>query len=229
MKLASETLTVLKNFSTINDSIFINKGKVLQTTSPKDKTILAKAEVKDVFPVDFGIYELNKFLSILTLGKDAPELEFDEHHVIISNLAGRSKLKYRFAAKEMIVTPPDKKITMPPIDIKFTLTQEDFDWIMKTASILQSPNFAVESDGDNPRLTVFDASNDSAHTNSIDLDIESSGSSYKMIFKTQNLKMISGTYDVEISSKGVSHFNNTKDSIQYWIANEFGSKFEQGK
>jgi hypothetical protein len=218
MKLSNETLTILKNFSTINSGIYFNAGKTLSTVSPT-KTVLARAELKDEFPDSFGIYDLNNFLSVLSLGKDAAELEFDNAHVIVKALGGRSKIKYRVTDKAMIVTPPDKGINLVSVDVSFTLTAEDYDWITKTANVLQSPHIAFESDGKQFKIASFDIANDSAHVNSIELEVPVS-ESFRYVFKTENLKMIPGTYKVEISAKGIGHFVNEKDSVQYWIAME---------
>lgn len=217
MRLSSETLTILKNFSTINAGILFEEGNSLSTVSPT-KTVLAKAVLKDDFPQEFGIYDLNNFLSVISLGKEAAELEFDAAHVIVKSLGGRSKIKYRFTDKTMIVTPPKKKIILESVDITFVLTAEDYDWITKTANILQSPNIAFEGDGDILKMTSFDSSNDSAHVNSV--EIGNTDSTFKYTFKTENLKLIPGAYAVEISKKGVSHFFNEKDSVEYWIAME---------
>jgi hypothetical protein len=119
----------------------------------------------------------------------------------------------------MIVTPPEKEITLPSVDVSFTLSEEDYNNIMKVASVLSSPHIAVESDGDAVQLVAFDAQDNSAHTNSIQVG-EGDGKKYKIVFKTENIKMIPGSYAVEISFKGIGHFKNTKDDIQYWIAFE---------
>lgn len=222
MKLSEQTVKVLKNYAAINQGILFKKGNTIATMSPQ-KNILSEAILVDNFPQDFCIYDLNEFLSVWSLNSDT-EIEFDDKNAIFKFLNGRSKIKYRFAEKTMIVSPPDKKITLPSIDVKFTFTAEDFAWIQKTASVLGSPHVAIVSDGSAVSITTFDAANDSAHSNSIDIDIKPD-SSYKMIFKTDNLKMISGSYDVEISSKGIAHFKNTKDNIQYWIATEAGSNY----
>ena len=225
MKLSNETLTILKNFANINSGIFFKQGKKLSTVSPS-KTILAEVELGDEFPQDFGIYDLNKFLSVVSLYKDNAELEFDAVNVTVGS--GRSKTKYRLTDKTMIVAPPDKQLTLPSTDVEFTLTADDYDWVIKTANILQSPNVAVESDGDVVKLVMFDASNDSADISSIDLDVQPQGKRYKLVFKTENLKMIPGSYTVQISSKGISNFKNEKTNLQYWIATEAGSSKYEG-
>jgi hypothetical protein len=215
MKLSNETLTVLKNFSSINQGIQFKQGTKLTTVSA-GKTVLAQANLKDIFPQDFCVYDLNQFLSVHSLHKDS-DLSFDDSNVIFKS--GRSSTKYRKTAKEMIVTPPEKEITLPSVDVSFTLSEEDYNNIMKVASVLSSPHIAVESDGDAVQLVAFDALDNSAHTNSIQVG-EGNGKKYKIVFKTENIKMIPGSYAVEISFKGIGHFKNTKDDIQYWIAFE---------
>ena len=215
MKLSNETLTVLKNFSNINQGIQFKQGTKLTTVSA-GKTVLAQANLKDEFPQDFCVYDLNQFLSVHSLHKDS-DLSFDDSNVIFKS--GRSSTKYRKTAKEMIVTPPEKEITLPSVDVSFTLSEEDYNNIMKVASVLSSPHIAVESDGDAVQLAAFDALDNSAHTNSIQVG-EGDGKKYKIVFKTENIKLIPGSYAVEISFKGIGHFKNTKEDIQYWIAFE---------
>ena len=215
MKLSSETINVLKNFSGINQGIQFKQGTKLTTVSA-GKTVLAQANLKDEFPQDFCVYDLNQFLSVYGLHKDS-ELNFDDSNVIFGS--GRNSTKYRKTAKEMIVTPPEKEITLPSVDCAFTLTDEDYNNILKASSVLSSPHIAVESDGESVQIVAFDANDNSAHTNSIQVG-EGNGKKYKIVFKTENIKLIPGNYSVEISFKGIGHFKNTKDDIQYWIAFE---------
>jgi hypothetical protein len=205
----------LKNFSAINQGIQFKKGTKLTTVSA-GKTVLAQATLKDEFPQDFCVYDLNQFLSVHSLHKDS-ELSFDDSNVIFKS--GRSSTKYRKTAKEMIVIPPEKEISLPSVDVSFTLTEEDYANIMKVASVLSSPHIAVESNGEAVQLAAFDALDDSAHTNSIQVG-QGDGKKYKIVFKTENIKLIPGSYSIEISFKGIGHFKNNKDDIQYWIAFE---------
>jgi len=215
MKLSNETLTVLKNFSSINQGIQFKQGKKLSTVS-SSKTVLATANLKDDFPKEFCIYDLNEFLSVQGLYKDC-EIDFTDSDVIFKS--GKRSGNYRMTAKEMIVTPPEKEINLPSVDCEFTLTAEDYDAIMKASSILSSPNIAVKSDGETINVVSFDASNNAAHTNTVEVG-QGNGKKYSIVFKTENIKLISGTYDVKISFKGIGHFKNTKEDIQYWIAFE---------
>lgn len=224
MKLSNDTLSVLKNFGVINQGIMFKKGKVLRTVSPH-KNILAQASIGENIPEDFGIYDLNNFLSVVSIHKDDPSFEFSEKEVAIVGNKGRSKIKYRFCDPTMLITPPDKNIQMPESEIKFDLTVEDFDWVMRAASVLSSPQIAVESDGTKVNVVTLDLQNDSAHTDSLEIG-DGNGTTYRMVFKTENIsKVMRGSYSVEISSKGISFFQNKDVDLKYWISTEAGSKF----
>jgi hypothetical protein len=226
MKLSNETISVLKNFGAINQGILFKKGKTLKTVS-SHKNILAQVDIKEDIPANFGIYDLNNFLSVISLHKDDPSFEFDEKEVVIVGNKGRSKIKYRFTPVNMIDAPPEKVLTMPDAEIEFELKAEDFDWVMRAAGVLSSPQIAVESDGQKISIVTLDLQNDSAHTDSLEIG-DSNGNKYKMIFKTENItKILPGNYSVFISSKGISHFKNKNISLQYWISTEAGSKFEK--
>lgn len=226
MKLSNETLSVLKNFGAINQGILFKKGKTLKTVS-SHKNILAEVTIKEDIPAEFGVYDLNNFLSVVSLHKDDPSFEFDSKHVVICGNKGRSKIKYRFCEPTMIVTPPEKQLTMPSPEISFELSGEDFDWIMRAANVLSSPQIAVESDGSKIQIVTLDLQNDSAHTDALEIS-DGNGDKYRMVFKTENLsKLMSGSYTVSISSKGISHFKHKTADLQYWITTETGSKFEK--
>lgn len=216
MKLSNETLTVLKNFAGINSGIQFKKGNKIATIS-STKTVLAKATLSDEFPQDFCIYDLNQFLSAYTLNKD-PELAFEERYVIFK--AGRAKTKYTTTEKNMIVSPPEKELSLPTVDGSFTLTDEDLAAILKSVAVLQAPNIAFESDGEKISLTAFNAKDDSAHTNTIEVGDAETDSKFKAVFLAENFKMIPGTYNVSISSKGLASFKNESGTLQYWIAIE---------
>lgn len=224
MKLSSDTINILKNFSVINEGIFIKKGSVIETIS-KQKNILARAEVQDSFSDEFGIYDINNFLSVLSLHGDS-NLEFKDTSIIIKGFSGKSKTTYHKTAKNMIVVPPDKKINMAEAEISFKLTEEEIKWCTRCASTLSSPNMSFKSDGETIEVFCFDTKNDGANINSTQLESKGNGKKYNMIFSTEHLKMIEGSYDVTISSKGISHFKHEKLPIEYWIMSDPGSKYE---
>lgn len=223
MKLSDNTLSILKNFGSINQGIYFKKGKTLKTVS-SHKNILAQCSIGEEVPADFGVYDLNNFLSVISLSSD-PTFEFEDKNVVIVGNKGRSKTKYRFCEPSMIVVPPEKELAMPDPEITIDFSSEDFSDIMRTAAVLSSPQVAVESDGKRINVITLDTANDSAHTNTLELGA-GDGKVYKMIFKTENLsKVLPGSYTVNISSKGISHFKNKDIDLQYWITTEQGSKF----
>ena len=223
MKLSKHTLNMLKNFSDINMSIEIKKGNVLRTVSVQ-KNILAQAELEDEFPKDFAIYELNRFLGAVSLFDD-PELEFNAKSVNIGTT--KHSADYVYCDPSMIVTPPENNINFPDPEVKFTLTQDSLSQVMRASNVLGTPEIAIEGGphpNDSIRIKALDVNNDSTDTFQVVLD-EKSGHTFRFVFKTENMKMVSGNYDVEISSKGISHFSLQGQKLQYWIATESTSNF----
>ncbi len=225
MKLSNDTLNILKNFASINTGIVFHQGKTIKTISG-NKNILAEATITEEIPVEFGVYDLNNFLTVLSLHKEEPVIDFGDKMAVISGLSGRSKLNYRFCDPTMVVAPPAKPIAMPDAEIAFELSETDLEWVIRSSSVLSSPNIAVVSDGSKISLQCFDATNDAASTNTLDVT-DGNGDRFKMIFKTEALKMIPGSYDVRVSSKGVSHFRNKAKDLQYWITTEAGSTYSK--
>lgn len=225
MKLSNETLTILKNYATINPGILFKSGIVISTMSPQ-KNILVDANIVEKFPITFAIYDLNNFLSVISLFKESADLEFDDKHVIIKGLGGRSKIKYRFTSENMVIAPPEKRPVLPSVDVKFNLTVEDFNWLLKCANVLGCPHVSVMSDGEKIMLMAFDVNDDSAHIQSLELTNENPENKvYNLIFKTENLKIIPGDYEVEISFAGIAKFTSSDKNITYFITIETSSKF----
>ena len=225
MKLSKETITILKNFATINSGIYFKQGSTISTVSPQ-KNILADAEISENIPKSFGIYDLNNFLSAISIYNDDVELEFDSSNVYIKGNGGRSKTKYRFTEASMIVTAPDKRPTLPSVDVSFYLSEQDLGWILRQAHVLGSPNIGIVSDGVKVGFNTFDVADDSANENFTELsEFDSGGNSYKLIFKTENLKMLSGNYDVEICSKGIAKFIGKTNNLVYYITLETSSQY----
>lgn len=225
MKLSSETLAILKNFATINSGILFKKGNIISTVSPQ-KNILVDAKIMETIPQEFGIYDLNNFLSTLSLFREGAEIQFEPKHAVIVGMNDRSKIRYRFTDPSMIVVAPDKRPNLPSVDVNFSLSETDFNWITKTANVLGVPNISVKSDGEKVFLTAFDVNDDSAHTNSLELEGVSVNGKYNLIFKSDNLKIIPGNYDVEICSKGIAKFSDPVKEITYYITLETSSTYD---
>ena len=217
MKLSKNTLDMLKNFSDINMSIEIKKGNLLRTVSVQ-KNILAQAELEDEFPQDFAIYELNRFLGAVSLF-DNPEFQFNGKSANIGT--SKHSVDYVYCDPSMIVTPPEKNITVPDPEVKFKLTQDTLSQLLKAGNVLGTPEIVVEG-GSPMNVRAMDTNNDSTDTFHVNLD-ESSDRTFRFVFKIENLKMVPGDYNVEISSKGIARFS--QNQLQYWIATESSSTY----
>ena len=227
MKLSNETVTVLKNFSTINQTLVIKSGNSISTMSAM-KNIVAKAEVSETFPRDFAIYDLNEFLAALSLF-DKPDLDFKESSCwMVTEDGSTSKtLKYWYSDPS-VVTTPTKEVTMPSCEVSFSLSSDILLDIQKAAAVIGVPDMVLtNSKHGGADLKVTDKKNDTANSYSISFDtnIKDQDANYSFWFKVENLKLLPAIYDVEISSKNISHFKNTNVDIEYWIALEPESKY----
>lgn len=215
MKLSDKTLSILKNFSSINQSILVKSGNKIRTMSIM-KTILAEAEVDEHFQKDFAVYDLNQFLNGLSLHQD-PDLDFDnDKYVIIRE--GKRKVKYFFADPEVIISPPDKEISLPSKDICFQLEHSQLDKIKKAAAVYQLDDFSAIGENGTIRLVVRDKKNDSSTEYSI--DVGETDRDFIFNFKVENLKIIPSSYDVVMSSKLISQFTNENYKLNYFIPME---------
>ena len=219
MKLSEQTVAILKNFSAINQNLIIKQGSEISTVSAM-KNIMASAKVEESFPIEFAIYDLNEFLSALSLFEN-PDLDFQENYVLITESGSKGKsLKYWFSDSS-VVTSPNKEVTMPPSEVKFPLQSNVLSEVQKAAAVIGAPDMVLEDD----ELRVTDKKNDTANSYSTSLDTESNGASYKFWFKVENLKLLPGCYDVQVSSKRISHFQNKKLPVGYFIALEPESSY----
>ena len=212
MKLSDNTISVLKNYSTINQNLMINMGSTLSTMSAM-KNIVAKATVEETFEQDVAIYDLNEFLACMSLFQNL-DLDFQDDFVIMKGESNNS-LKYWYSDPS-VVTTVSKAIEMPQCEVNFSLSSEQLSDITKAAATIGAPDMVLE--GGNRRVT--DKKNDTANSYSMNLIEDTSGVDYKFWFKVENLKLMAGTYDVSVSSNKISNFKNTNADIEYFIALE---------
>ena len=223
MKLSEHTVDVLKNFATINQNLVIKVGSTLSTMSAM-KNIVAKADVEESFDKEVAIYDLNEFLASISLFT-SPILDFKESFVTIKEENSSTSLKY-FYSDPSVVTSPSKTITMPSKEVEFTLNGDNLNKLKRAAGVIQAPDLVLEKKSTGSFLTVKDKKNDTANTYSIDVDTKTEGSDFKFYYKVENLKVMDGNYDVEISSKNISHLKSTNKDVEYWVALEPESSYE---
>ena len=221
MKLSDNTLTILKNFAGINQSILVKQGNKLRTISIA-KNILAEAEISEEFPRDFAIYDLNQFLNGLSLHSD-PDLDFVEDSYITIR-EGKRRVKYFYADPNVIISPPEKEIKLPSEDVCFQLETGSLEKLVKAAGVYQLPDISAIGDSGVIRLVVRDKKNDTSNEYSI--VVGETDEQFTFNFKVENIsKIVSGAYNVVVSSKLLSQFTNTKHNLSYWIALEPDSTF----
>ena len=224
MKLSDHTVEVLKNFATINQNLVIKEGNELTTMSAM-KNIVAKAKVEESFEKEVAIYDLNEFLASISLFT-SPILDFNEGFVTIKEENNpKNSLKY-FYSDPSVVTSPNKTITMPSKEVSFKLNGENLNKLKRAAGVIQAPDLVLEKKNTDVFLTVKDKKNDTANTFSIDVDTVADGSDFKFFFKVENLKLMDGDYEVDISSKNISHLASSNKDVEYWVALEPESVYE---
>jgi len=219
MKISKETLEVLKNFSAINPNLVIEKGNKLSTIA-EVKNIMASCIVQETFDKDIGIYDLNEFLSALSLIED-PEFEFgDSSATIKSDL---TSLTYRYADKS-ILTSPERGVNMPEGEVNVELSAEVINQIRKAGAALNHPVVSITTNAGDSKLylQVKDPSNSSS--NMFQQEIASTydpEAAFDFQFLISNLKLIAGDYQVAVSSKLISHWKCINNNpVEYWIARE---------
>lgn len=220
MKLSKATLAIIKNYSTINQNILLKPGSKLTTITPGVATILTEANVEESFPVQFGIYDLNEFLAVLSLFED-PELEFTEKFVAISE--GKSTIKY-FAAEPKTLAVPMRELTFPEPEVVFTLNAATYGMILKSASILKANDISIVGDGSTIKIMVADLKN--ATSSAYNIEVGTTDQEFKANIKIDNIKMLMGDYDVSLSSKKLSRFKSKSSDLLYYVALESSSTFK---
>ncbi len=227
MQLSENTVNILKNFAGINANLVFKPGQVLSTIS-EAKNIMAKAQIYETFGNEFGVYDLNEFLSVMNL-VDAPVLTFEDKSILISNNAGGVKkpnsTKVRYYYSELdILTQPSKDINMPECEVNFDLSGDDLDKIKRAAAVLGHTELMFSCDGGEISAKVFDEKDATANTFDITLETTST-ETFDYVFSISNLKMLPGDYKVSISSRLISNWKNNNIPVEYFIALEKSSKY----
>ena len=216
MKLSNDTREVLKNYASINANLLVKEGNQISTMSQM-KNIVSVATLPDTFEKEIAIYDLNEFLSAMSLFND-PELTFGDKSVRIAQ--GSQDLTY-FYSDPSVVTTPKTEINMPSVDAEFTLTKDTFNQVLKAAAVLGAPDMVLDIGTDSIMdLRVSDRKNDTSNNFSVEVGAESPAKGKKFYFKVENLKLLSGDYNVQVSEKGISRFKNVNKDIEYFIALE---------
>ncbi len=219
MYLSTETVALLKNFSTINQSILIKAGKKIRSMSVM-KNILVEAEIDEEFTRDVAIYDLNQFLNCLSLVPGA-EVNLEENSIVITD--GTNSVDYRYSDPSVISAPPEKELKLPSEDVSVVLTEDHLDTVKKAAAVLQIPDVSLVGNGEVIELTVRDKKN--SGSNSYRIQVGETDTVFQFNLKVENLKLVPGDYDVTVSSKNLAKFESHSRPLVYFVAIEPDSTY----
>lgn len=221
MQFSEQTLSVLKSFSTINKSILMKPGNVLKTITP-EKTLIAQAKIPDQIPSDACIYDLSRFLSILSLHA-APDVEFHDKYFVITE--GKKRTKYTYADISMIHTPPEKEIAIPSADVQVSVSWNDLQSVLKAAGVLQFTEIAFVGQEGKVYLKAVDTSSQNADDYGV--EIGETADEFMIVIKTDNLKLLPQDYQVTLCAKGISEFKG--ENATYIVAIDTKSTYKKGQ
>lgn len=228
MKLSTETLNVLRNFASINPNLVVKPGSGIKTIA-ESKTVLASAQVTEEFPVEFGIYDLNSFLSVVGMIEE-PEFNFDSegNGVTITNEDGSQSFKY-FFSDASVLTTPSKDISMPSCEVEFSLSDGQLNSIRKAATALSCTDVVVLGEEGSGEVTVEVTDVKVSTANRFKLNLGEIAtrpeSGFKLVFNINNFKFLPGDMNIKVSSRLISEFENVQADTKYWVALEKNSTF----
>jgi hypothetical protein len=216
MKISKKTFDILKNFSGIRSSIYVDTGSVIRTVSTA-KNIMAEAKVEEDFTKSFAIFDLGKFIATTTLFGN-PEYVFNDKFVTIKS--NSSSVNYIYADEKM-VEKANKTIKMPALTVEFDLLQSQITEIQKASSVLQLDTICIRhTDAGGIEIVSFDRKiglNSSSNMFSMLLS-DTTKNKFNIFMDIELLKMIPDDYRVEVGGTAVAKFTGKNNSVSYWIA-----------
>lgn len=220
MKLSDNTVTVLKNFASINPNFKTKGGNVIHTISGA-KNVLAKATISEQFPSPFAIYDLGALLSVINLYDD-PELNVLETELVISNDKGMTT-HYSLCSESLFQVKEINKV--PPAVVDVTIKKDQFEQISKFAAALSAADITfVGKKGKNIKIVIADKANPASHKQEFTLP-DTADADFKFFLKVSNLNLLPGDYTVSFAEKAISRFKNNNMEVEYFIALEADSTY----
>lgn len=223
INLSKETLSILKNFASLNSNILVKPGNVLRTITPS-KNGMAEATVSETFDTEFGIWDLNKFLGVISLFNN-PNFEFHEKYVIISG-SGSQKVKYYYSEPKLLTTPT-KNVNMPNSVVSATLSGSDFTQIQKSSAVMQLPDLSFVNKNGSIMAVVTDLKDPTSNNYEVEVGDYDGSADFKFNFQIQNIKLLAGDYDINFAKNTVAEFSNVNTNLVYWFAMESGSTYTE--
>jgi hypothetical protein len=221
--ISKDTLNILKNFSGINSNLYVKPGSKITTMSPT-KNIMAEVEVEESFDTEFGIWDLNKLLGVVSLFQD-PEFIFDDKYMTITGASG-SKVKY-FYSDPKLLSYPTKSIKKIDAVVEFDLTSDDFRELSRAGAVLQNPDLCFVSDDDAVLAVVKDLKDPTCNVFSIRVGDNKDQADFSFNFKLENMKMFDGDYHVALSKNVIGQFAHASRPLTYWVAMDATSTYKE--
>jgi hypothetical protein len=221
--ISKTTLSILKNFASMNSNILVKPGNVIKTITPS-KSGMAEAVIDETFDVEFGIWDLNKFLGVVSLFS-SPHFEFGEKSVKIIGSNG-SVVNY-FYSEPRLLTYPSKSVNMPPTTVKTRISEGMFNELYRISSVLQLPDISFRSDGSAIYAVVLDLKDPTSNSYRVDLEGNADGAQFELNFKMENIRLLAGDYEVSFAKNIAGQFENENHSLTYWFAMEPNSRYTE--
>lgn len=211
MKLSKETLSLLKNFAQISDNLRIYPGDELITIT-SGQNIFAKVKVKETFPVEVNIHNLNNLLGILTYMEN-DEIEFGEQSLKI--IGASSTFEYRYSARDAIFAPEKGKTIELDTHFQFTLSAADIHMINKAVGITAAPFIEIQAKDNEASIVISDEHKNM--TQKIKIGVTNLNFIAKL--NVELFRILPETYNVTLSKRKFLHFNPQQEGIpEYFIA-----------
>lgn len=220
--ISKDTLNILKNFSGINSNLYVKPGSKLVTMSPT-KNIMAEAEVEEMFDTEFGIWDLNKLLGVISLFQD-PEMAFGEKFMTITGARG-STVKYYYSDPKLL-SYPTKSIKKVDAVVEFDLTADDFKELQRASAVLGNPDLSFVSMNDTVLAIVRDLKDPTCNVFSLEVGQNPEGAEFSFNFKMENMKMLDGDYHVALSKSVIGQFTHASRPLTYWVAMDASSTYK---
>jgi hypothetical protein len=222
MNLNDRSIEVLQNFSQINPSVVFNEGNVLRTISPT-RTVIAKANLGHEVENEFAIYDLSRFLGILSTFRGFAEPTFELEEKKLKIFADGRAVTFTCAPSDLVVSPPQKD---PSFDggsvVSLQVTEKSLEEIRRAIGIMDFPELTIV--GEDGKIILRGTDTKNPTSDKYDVVVGETEETFCAVFKIENLKLISQSYDVSIISKagaGIAHFKGA--DVEYWIAIEKNS------
>lgn len=211
MYLSTRTLDILNNFTKINPSLIVEENVSILSSMNISKSFMGKAKVTETFPKAFAIFDLKRFLGVLSLFEN-PDLTFSDTYVRIEG--DNQKAKYVYAEPSALNVPTQNIVTFPEPDVCFTVTSNDLKAINDACAIMQFEEVAIIGDGDMISLRALKSGDASAGEYRV--DVGESSKEFRVIIKQEYLsKIILDTYEVALANNEIAQFR--ANDLVYWI------------